>query len=354
MELYYNICCAIFSTIAFLSNLASFIYIQKSFDTKRCLYFILRSDAMVVMVVTLMASIMFSLVAATTSQQSNSWFCSILFYASQSTALTSPMCNFMISYIRYVKTTKKQQMVFIPLFSRYMKLSQAPNPWLSNEELLKYSLITLSLTIIYGILITFINVYFNLWSFNVYTVCYIGPGATDPKVAFNVITVLIPVIVSVIFSCFMDLSCFVFIHKRNTSVHPRRTQPIPIAQVNSILTEIPLRATIISILLFIPYFLTYIILGIQKLDPLEKYFFVIILTRIQDTLRNPLIAKFLFNINDENRQRNALEERERNQQREIQDALKRRQEARKKCQVVREKATIDSTVPPQGMNLCGC
>ena len=69
-------------------------------------------------------------------------------------------------------------------------------------------------------------------------------------------------------------------------------------------------------------------MGIQKLDPLEKYFFVIILTRIQDTLRNPLIAKFLFNINDENRQRNALEERERNQQREIQDALKRRQEAR--------------------------
>ena len=114
-----------------------------------------------------------------------------------------------------------------------------------------------------------------------------------------------------------------FISSRNNSVHPTtQTNPIP-HQVNSV--EIPLRATIISILLFIPYFLTYIILGIQKLDPLEKYFFVIILTRIQDTLRNPLIAKFLFNINDENRQCNALEERERNQQREIQDALKRRQ-----------------------------
>ena len=351
MELYYNICCAIFSTIAFLSNLASFIYIQKSFDTKRCLYFILRSDAMVVMVVTLMASIMFSWVA-TNSQQSNSWFCSILFYASQITALTNPMSNFMISYIRYVKTTKKQQMVFIPLFSRYMKLSQSPNPWLSNEELLKYSFITLSLTIIYGILITFINVYFNLWSFNIYTVCYIGPEGADQKKTFNIITVLLPVIVLVVCSCFMDLSCFVFIHKRKSSVHPRRTQPNPIAQVNSILTEIPLRATIISILLFIPYFLIYIILGIQKLDPLEKYFFVIILTRVQDTLRNPLIAKFLFNINDENRQRTALEERERNQQREIQDALKRRQEARKKWSAVREKAIIDSTVPTQGMNLC--
>ena len=249
-------------------------------------------------------------------------------------------------------------MVFMPWLSRYKKLSQGPNPWLLNEELLKYSFITLSLIILYGILIIFINVYFNLWSFNIYTVCYIGPEATDQKVAFNVITVLIPVIVSVIFSCFMDLSCFVFIHQRssttsnlnrssppsqvnsvttvnlfnffissrNNSVHPT-TQPKPIPhQVNSV--EIPLRATIISTLLFIPYISIYIVLGIEKLDPLEKYFFVIILTRIQDTLRNPLIAKFLFNINDLNRQRNALEERERNRQREIQDALKRRQEAR--------------------------
>ena len=167
-------------------------------------------------------------------------------------------------------------------------------------------------------------------------------------------TVLIPVIVSVIISCVMDLSCFVFIqHQRlsttsnlinldnlteqpnvsvspnnifnlfskKSSVHP--TPPNLNPQVNTM--EIPLRATIISTLLFIPYITAYAVMGIEKLDPLEKYFFVIILTRIQDTLRNPLIVKFLFNINDLNRQRNALEERERNQQREIQDALKRRQ-----------------------------
>ena len=99
MELYYNIFCAIFSAIAFLSNLASFTYIHKSFDTKQCLYFILSLDAMVVMVATFMAAIMFSIVL-NASQQSNAWFCSILFFASQITALTNQMCNFMISYIR--------------------------------------------------------------------------------------------------------------------------------------------------------------------------------------------------------------------------------------------------------------
>ena len=204
-------------------------------------------------------------------------------------------------------------------------LSHGPYPWFSNEKLCKYSIIILSLLILYGIIITFINAYFNLWSFNIYTVCYIGPEGTDQKVAFNVITVLLPVIVLVISSCSLDLSCFVFLQQRRSSVHPT-TQPNSIPQGNSL--EIPLRATIISTLLFIPYILIYIILGTRKLDPLEKYFFVIILTRIQDTLRNPLIAKFLFNINDQNRQRNALEERERKRQEEIQDAMKRRQGAR--------------------------
>ena len=204
-------------------------------------------------------------------------------------------------------------------------LSQGPYPWFSNEELCKYSILILNLLIIYGIIITLINAYFNLWSFNIYTVCYIGPEGTDQKVAFNVITVLLPVIVLVISSCSLDLSCFVFLQQRRSSVHPT-TQPNSIPQGNSL--EIPLRATIISTLLFIPYILIYIILGTRKLDPLEKYFFVITLTRIQDTLRNPLIAKFLFNINDQNRQRNALEERERKRQKEIQDAMKRRQGTR--------------------------
>ena len=205
-------------------------------------------------------------------------------------------------------------------------LSRGPYPWFSNEKLCKYSIITLSFLILYGIIITFINAYFNLWSFNIYTVCYIGPEGTDQKVAFNVITVLLPVIVLVLASCFLDSSCFVFLQqRRSSSVHPT-TQPNSIPQGNSL--EIPLRATIISTLLFIPYILIYIILGTRKLDPLEKYFFVIILTRIQDTLRNPLIAKFLFNINDQNRQRNALEERERKRQKEIQDAMERRQGVR--------------------------
>ena len=187
-------------------------------------------------------------------------------------------------------------MVFMPLLSRYKKLSQGPNPWISNEELLKYSFITLSLIILYGILIIFINVYFNLWSFHIITVCYIGPDHDKgQKVAFNVMTVLIPVIVSVIISCVMDLSCFVLIqHQRlsttsnlinldnlteqpnisvspnnifnlfskKSSVHP--TPPNLNPQVNTM--EIPLRATIISTLLFIPYITAYAVMDLYCME----------------------------------------------------------------------------------------
>ena len=113
-----------------------------------------------------------------------------------------------------------------------------------------------------------------------------------------------------------------------SSSHPTNSadppNPIIIPPVYSM--EIPLRATIISTLLFFLYIFAYTVNGVEKLDPLEKFFFVVTLTRIQDTSRNPLIAKFLFNINDQNRRRNDLEERERNRQKEITDALKRRQQ----------------------------
>ena len=190
---------------------------------------------------------------------------------------------------------------------------------------------------------------------------------------FSVITVLIPVLTSVFISCVMDLSCFVMIQyqrsvssnpidlenlteqrnsvnifnffSRKNSVHPSPTNsadpPNPIITPSFYSIEIPLRATIISTLLFFLYIFAYTVNGVEKLDPLEKFFFVVTLTRIQDTSRNPLITKFLFNINDQNRRRNDLEERERNRQKEITDALKRRQQ-RQEAKIANDSRYVNS------------
>ena len=95
---FYNICAAFFSSIAFLSNLRSLIYIIQTFDIKQCLYFILFLEAIVGMIATLISFILFSI--ATSSESHGENFCSGLFVASQLSSFTSSLCNFMISFIR--------------------------------------------------------------------------------------------------------------------------------------------------------------------------------------------------------------------------------------------------------------
>ena len=94
----YNIINTIFSCIAFLSNLGSLIYIIKSFDIKQSFFYILCLDAILVMISAFVSLIMFSI--AISGKTLDEISCSFLFMGSQITVLTSPMCNFMVSYIR--------------------------------------------------------------------------------------------------------------------------------------------------------------------------------------------------------------------------------------------------------------
>ena len=94
----YNIINTIFSCIAFLSNLGSLIYIIKSFDIKQSFFYILCLDAIVVMTSAFISLIMFAI--AISGETLDEISCSFLFMGSQITVFTSPMCNFMVSYIR--------------------------------------------------------------------------------------------------------------------------------------------------------------------------------------------------------------------------------------------------------------
>ena len=92
--------------------------------------------------------------------------------------------------------------------------------------------------------------------------------------------------------------------------------------------NIPIHASVICSLLFIFHIAGFVVVGAQMVQPIEKYLLVIVLTRLNDAIRNPLIATCAFRINDSN----AAEDRERKRHRErkrqlvIEDALKRRHE----------------------------
>ena len=147
----YNIVLFIFSILACASNVVSLIYIRNTFDIKQCLHYILCLDAIIVIVSTLTTIIMFTIFFITLNFDSLT--CFIFFDGTCITLLTGPFCNLMISFIRY------------------QKLSHSPSLWKPNETLVKNASLAILSLILYTILITFINAFFEFKSFNVFNVC---------------------------------------------------------------------------------------------------------------------------------------------------------------------------------------
>ena len=216
------------------------------------------------------------------------------------------------------------------MYSRYKKIACFPSPWKSNEYLLKRVSCALFLMIIYCITVTIINQMTNIRSFNIYLVCLMGTEATEQNVLYNLLTVLLPIITLIFITCLLDFYSMFWFRKQKTRVEPeikRNSEDGDETKCMPFIDDIPLKATVLSTIFLILVLTVYIVLGIKDIRPLEKYLIVIMITRVNDTLRNPMIAICTFKINDDNRrQRNANEEREQNRQKEVQLALKRRQE----------------------------
>ena len=152
-----------------------------------------------------------------------------------------------------------------------------------------------------------------------YNVCLEGESAKSNTRRFVFLTMPLPIILMVVLTGFLDLSCYFWLQKRdNTS----RNTP----QNRCCKNDIPLRATAISISLHILCIIGFVILAMQKVEPHNKYLVVAVGARIGNILRNPLTAVFTFKINDETRRKNAALERERRRQSEIQSAFRKRQE----------------------------
>ena len=205
------------------------------------------------------------------------------------------------------------------MISRYKKLGNIGNNWFTNSQLVKSSSLILALVLLYGLIIAFINSHFNLRNFHVYLVCLEGQKAGMNNVGFNGIMVLSPILLAVTSTVIMDVLSYLWLQR---AVHPIDNEN----QGCVIIHEIPIRSTMISTLLLLPYLVIYFVISSQNIQPMEKYLVSIVGTRINDILRNPLVAIYTFKINEETRRKNADKERERKRQIEIQDAVNRRKE----------------------------
>ena len=164
---------------------------------------------------------------------------------------------------------------------------------------------------------TFINSYFERQTFNIYNVCLLGPNSVEHSFVRISIVSVIPISISIISTIFMDFKVYLWYHK---TINPN------INSQNNILSDIPLRSSIISTILFIPFLIIYTILALENIKPINQYLWVIILERLNDILRNPLISIFTFQINNENRRRNEDLEREQRRAEVIRRAIIKREE----------------------------
>ena len=199
--------------------------------------------------------------------------------------------------------------------SRYKKVKDIENRWYTNKQLVKASYVAFGLLLLYGVICTFINSHFELQSYNIYNVCLHGENAKKNKILFNCLTIMLPVVIMVIAAGVVDLLSYFWLQKRENN-----------SRREYIKNDIPLRATAISTSLHAIFIFVFVILGIQKVQPIDKYLIATVLIRIDNILRNPLTAVFFtFTINDETRRENVAKERERKRQAVIQDALRQRE-----------------------------
>eukprot|EP00093_Oithona_nana_P010818 10818.XXX_532590_533825_1 [CDS] Oithona nana genome sequencing. len=234
----YNIIILIFTVIAFVSNLGSLIYVTKTFDIKQSFFHILIMDAIVVIGSTLLSSITIVLVIF---GQILGKFCGCLLFGAAITVLSSPMSFIMISFIRY------------------KKVKDIENRWYTNKQLVKASYVAFGLLLLYGVICTFINSHFELQSYNIYNVCLHGENAKKNKILFNCLTIMLPVVIMVIAAGVVDLLSYFWLQKRENN-----------SRREYIKNDIPLRATAISTSLHAIFIFVFVILGIQKVQPIDK------------------------------------------------------------------------------------
>ena len=98
--------------------------------------------------------------------------------------------------------------------NRFKKIVHSPSSWKQNEDLVTKSTLALVSVILYALIVTWINAHFELQSFNVYNVCLEREKAKLPKVTFNFIMVLTPILSIMVLTNFLDLSSYFWLKNR--------------------------------------------------------------------------------------------------------------------------------------------
>ena len=137
---------------SFISNLATFIYTKKTFDTTQSIYYILTLDSGI----TWMGSLLFlSVYALQEYYSSNPIICSTIWFTLTVQPATFPMMNFLTSFIRYKK----------------IEASMVIKNWLPDKAIIKKANVTVCTCLVFPLIEVTANAVFHLKISAVYSDC---------------------------------------------------------------------------------------------------------------------------------------------------------------------------------------
>ena len=213
-------------------------------------------------------------------------------------------------------------------------MSHNNTEWKTDQCLIRITNITIAVYLIYSVSVTSLSGIFGWNASAVVNVCLYGFNPIEKFSASRILTELVPMSMLLIISlstATMDTACYFKI----------KSAP------NAPQTQIPLKASLLSSFLIIPYLIGMIVLrNIFGFSSVEKYVFMNSIIFFFTLIRNPLILNFTVKVNEVNQQINLEEERERKRQIEIQEAIAKREERRKNRS--ENRIQIRSTLTMQG------
>ena len=166
----------------------------------------------------------------------------------------------------------------------------------------------------YCVILHIFNASFKLNFFNQYNVCMQNQEPANSKMVF--LTYLLPLLITSAASALMDFKSFMFVKDHSTQ--------------NNLIDSVPLRASITSFYIFVPYFAASFIITnfIKDFDACTKYLVAVFVGVALMIIRNPIIVTCAFRVNETIQKVNAQEDRERRREIEIHHAKLARSQSR--------------------------
>ena len=157
----------------------------------------------------------------------------------------------------------------------------------------------------YCISMLIMNAVFKLNIFNQYNICMQNQDPANSTIMFLIY--FLPLLMTSATSAVMDFTSFMFVKDHSSQ--------------NNLIDSVPLRASITSFYIFVPYLAaTIIVLEIIDFDATTRYLVAVFVGVCLMIFRNPIIVTCAFRVNETIQRVNAEEDRERRREIEINHA----------------------------------